>query len=379
MHQVQRITVALLLSFALLGASLASASAQTERGERGQDLKHAVFVQSNAPGGNQILTYRRADNGTLQLAGSFDTGGRGGRVEGAQVDPLASQGSLILDRDHDLLIGVNAGSNSVYAFELDGGTLGRRQVVSSCGEFPVSLAVHDNLLYVLNAGGAGSVVGYHIAGKRLLPIANSARSVGLTPATGPMAFLNTPGQVGFTPDGDHLIVTTKANGSHIDVFGVARDGRLTVAPVVNPSATPVPFAFTFDSRGRLVVGEAGTSSVSTYVVGQDGVLEHIASEPDAQQALCWILRIGDEYFVSNTGSGTVSGFRVDRRGDPSVASTTSVGAGPIDLATPRGGAFLYVQLGGAGQIAAFKLERNGNLVAIGTVPSSTDQEGIVAV
>ena len=128
-----------------------------------------------------------------------------------------------------------------------------------------------------------------------------------------------------------------------------------------------------------MVGEAGTSSASTYVVHRDGSLEHIASASDAQQALCWILRIGDDYFVSNTGSGTVSDFRVDRRGDPSVVGTTSVGPGPIDLASPRGGAFLYAQLGGAGQVAAFKVERDGRLAALGTVPSSADQEGIVAV
>jgi 6-phosphogluconolactonase (cycloisomerase 2 family) len=379
MQYVQRVTLALLSSFVLLAAPLATASAQPERGDRHDDVERAVFVQSNSPGGNQILAYRRTNTGALQPAGSFDTGGHGGRVEGAQVDPLASQGSLMFDRDHGLLIGVNAASNSVYAFEFDDGTLGRRQLVSSGGDFPVSLAVHDNLVYVLNAGGAGSVSGYRVAGKRLLPIANSTRSLGLTPATGPTAFLNTPGQVGFTPDGEQLIVTTKANGSHIDVFGVTHDGRLTDTPVVNPSATPVPFAFTFDPRGRLVVGEAGTSSVSTYVVRRDGSLEHIASESDSQQALCWILRTGDEYFVANTGSGTVSDFRVDRRGNPSVVGTTNVGSGPIDLAAPRGGAFLYLQLGGAGQVAAFKVERNGQLVAIGTVPSSADQEGIVAV
>src|SRR5262249_29154536 len=132
----QRVTVALVLSVVLLAAPFATASAQSEQGDRRDDAGRAVFVQSNAPGGNQILTFRPAKNGTLQPEGAVDTGGRGGRIEGAKADPLASQGSLIFDREQELLIGVNAGSNSVYAFEFDDGTLGRRQVVSSGGEFP---------------------------------------------------------------------------------------------------------------------------------------------------------------------------------------------------------------------------------------------------
>src|SRR5436190_2162641 len=80
MQHVHRTTLALLMTLVLSAAPLASASAQTERGDRHDDFERAVFVQSNAPGGNQILVYRRANNGTLQPAGSFDTGGRGGRV-----------------------------------------------------------------------------------------------------------------------------------------------------------------------------------------------------------------------------------------------------------------------------------------------------------
>ena len=85
----------------------------------------------------------------------------------------------------------------------------------------------------------------------LTPIPGSGRSLGLNPSLTP-AYLNTPGQIGFTPDGRHLIVTTKANGSDIDVFDVAPTGGLSSAPTINPSATPVPFGFTFDRAGDLV-------------------------------------------------------------------------------------------------------------------------------
>ncbi len=70
--------------------------------------------------------------------------------------------------------------------------------------------------------------------------------------------MSTPGQVAFTPDGSQLVVTTKANGSSIDVFGVHFDGRLSSAPVVNAEPGAVPFAVDFDAAGHLVVTEAGT-------------------------------------------------------------------------------------------------------------------------
>ena len=73
----------------------------------------------------------------------------------------------------------------------------------------------------------------------LTPIPGSHRSLGLTPGVTP-PFLNTPGQIGFTPDGRQLVVTTKANGSDIDVFNVspaARGGcRLRGQPVGHPGA-----------------------------------------------------------------------------------------------------------------------------------------------
>jgi 6-phosphogluconolactonase (cycloisomerase 2 family) len=381
MQHWHKVLSATALAGALLSSSvlLASAQALPNSNHDRDEGARAVFVQGNQPSGNQVLAYHRDSSGALTLSATFDTGGAGGRLDGSMTDPLASQGSLVYDSAHDLLIGVNAGSNSIYAFRVDGAALEDRQVLSSGGEFPVSVAVHDDLVYALNAGGTGSVQGYRIAGDHLRPIENSNRSLGLTPVTGPTTFVNTPGQVGFTPDGDHLIVTTKANGSHIDVFNVRANGRLSETPVANPSATPVPFAFTFDPRGRLVVGEAGTSSVSTYIVHDNGTLTLIGSQSDSQVALCWINRDGRTYFVSNTGSGSVSAFRLDASGHPNLIGTTHVGPGAIDLDHSNGGKFLYVQLGGNGSIGEFSVNSDGSLTSIGTVASSATQEGIVAL
>ena len=368
------------LSFWISGAS--AQSLDDERFDR--DDASTVFVQSNDPAGNHILAYHRAADGSLAPVASYATGGQGGRLDGAAADPLASQGSLRLDPTHHLLIGVNAGSNTVYSFHVEGDDhrLSDRQVVPSGGTFPVSVAVHGDLVYVLNARGSGTVQGYRVDDDgRLLALADSARSLGLQPNPTSTEFLTTPGQIGFTPDGRHLIVTTKANasGSHIDVFQVRADGRLSATPVANPSSTPVPFAFTFDAQRQLVVGEAGTSTVATYTVHDNGTVTPIGTASVSQAALCWIARDGDTYFVSNAGSGSVSAFHVGASGQPSLLGTTSVGAGPIDLTVAGHGRFLYVELGGAGTIATLRVGDDGSLTSIGTVAGHAGQEGIVAL
>jgi 6-phosphogluconolactonase (cycloisomerase 2 family) len=193
----------------------------------------------------------------------------------------------------------------------------------------------------------------------------SARSLGLG-NTNPPGFLTSPGQVGFTPDGEQLLVTTKASTSAIDVFQVQEDGLLSPTFVANPSATPVPFAFTF-ARGRLVSGEAGASSVTTYRLGMDGTLSDAQSQTDGQAALCWIQRVGRFFYVSNTGSNTLSSFTLEG-GRPilleAVAATTE--PGPIDLTSPSHGSFLYAETGG-GTVAGFRVNHDGTLTRLGAV------------
>ena len=367
-----RPALAIFAALALVGAG--SASAHGHHGGHGN--RGVVFVQTNEPGGNKIDVFSRGDDGRLSLAGAYPTGGLGGvAAPGTESDHLASQGSLALAGE--TLIAVNAGSDTVTSFRVHGNRLQIRSLVSSGGQFPASVAVSGNLVYVLNSGGSGIVSGFWLRGSRLVPIPGSARSLGLANGD-PPNFLTAPGQVGFTPDGRQLLVTTKASTSSVDVFQVGRDGRLPATPVVNPSATPVPFAFTFGS-GRLVDGEAGASSVTTYAVGAGGTLSDPRSASDGQTALCWILRVGNVYYVSNTGSNDLSSFTVDPAGTPSllqaVAATTN--AGPIDLAASGG--YLYAETGTNGTVDEFAVNSDGTLTSIGTVAGlPPGLEGIAA-
>jgi DNA-binding beta-propeller fold protein YncE len=128
-----------------------------------------------------------------------------------------------------------------------------RQVISSGGTFPVSVSIHGDLEYVLNAEDGGAVPGYRITPGGLEQLPGSNRVLGLDPTLTPQ-FTSTPGQVAFSPDGRQLVVTTKANGNDVDVFGPTAGGGLSATPVVNSEPGTVPFAITFDPAGNLVSG-----------------------------------------------------------------------------------------------------------------------------
>jgi 6-phosphogluconolactonase (cycloisomerase 2 family) len=362
-----------LATLASLAAALVPVQAAYpgDRAAHGAAAADVVFVQTNEPAGNRIVVFDRGGDGRLTRAGTYPTGGRGGvAAPGTESDHLASQSSLVYDGARGLLFAVNAGSDTVSTFEVAGDVLSLTDVTASGGGFPASIAVHDNVVYVLDAGGTGTLQGFRIAGDKLQAIPHSTRTLGLA-NTDPPAFLTSPGQVGFTPDGRQLIVTTKASGSTIDVFAVDPNGRLSGTPVRNPSATPVPFAFTFTPAGRLAMGEAGASSLTTYALGADGTVADPKSQSDGQVALCWVQRVGRYYFVSNTGSNTLSGFEVSAEGQPSLVTPTGVvattDAGPIDLTSPSGTRFLYAQTGLAGTVDEFLVNDDGTLTRLGAV------------
>jgi 6-phosphogluconolactonase (cycloisomerase 2 family) len=339
---------------------------------------HAVFVQTDAAGGNTIVAYDRTPAGTLVQAGSYPTGGDGGTLAGSVVDHLASEGSLAYDSEAGLLYAVNAGSDTITVFAVHGDQLARRQVIGSHGQFPVSIAIHGNLVYVLNALGGGSVSGFVRAGGYLVPVPAWHRALGLDPDQTPQ-FTSTPGQVGFTPDGAHLVVTTKNGGNTIDVFRVGELG-----PSARPTAASlpgtVPFGFTFDSYGHLVVTEAGPNAVATFSVAANGALTQLNAIATGQAATCWITAADGHLYASNAGSGTESVLRDDPAGTLTPLGAAATDAGTVDATASADGRYLYVQAGGPGNVDVYRVNPGGTLSKTGSVavPGAVGGEGIIA-
>jgi len=329
---------------------------------RGGSNVGAVFTESNSAAGNAVLAFSRSADGSLSPAGSFATNGNG---TGAG---LGSQGAVVLSDDGELLFAVNAASNTITSFAVDGSSLTRVSTVTSGGTMPISLTTHGDILYVLNAGGTENITGFSVGSTGTLSVlAGSSRPLSGTGVG--------PAQIGFDPSGRWLVVTEK-NTNRIDVFAVAANGYAS-APVVNPSAGQTPFGFAFNQHGVLIVSEAfggavNASAVSSYTFGDGGLLDVVsASVPTTETAACWVAvtNNGKFAYAANTGSASVTGFEV-RKASLAILNadgkTGATGTTPIDVAVSGNSQFLYTLTAGSHSISAFAVRQNdGSLSAVG--------------
>jgi 6-phosphogluconolactonase len=322
----------------------------------------AVYTLSNATAGNAVLIFGRAPDGSLSPAGSASTQGNG------TGSGLGSQGAVTLSDDGRFLFAVNAASNTITSFVVDGTSLTRVSTVASGGTLPISITVHGSVLYVLNGGGTENITGFSVSPSGALALLpGSSRPLSGTGVG--------PAQVGFDPSGRWLVVTEKAT-NRIDVYAVGTDGYAS-APTVNPSAGQTPFGFAFNQHGVLIVSEAfggapNASAVSSYTLGANGSLDVVsASVPTTETAACWVVvtNNGKFAYATNTGSASVTGYEV-RRGSLEIldadGKTGNTGATPIDAAVSRNSQFLYALAAGSHAINAFAVRQNdGSLSPVG--------------
>ena len=342
---------------------------------------HAVFVMTNAADRNEVISYQRAADGSLQKSHKFATGGRG---SGGNNDPLESQGSLTLSQDRTLLFAVNAGSGDLSVFRVHGADLSLADRQLSQGSEPNAVAQHGHLVYVLNTGGSSSVVGFWVSNDgKLRSIPHSLRFLST----------NTSGaaSLAFSPNGQFLLVTERETNS-IDVFRVHENG--TLSPIVNnPSAGPGVFAVAFNGAALAVetgpTGGQNASAISSYSVNSDGTLTTIsASVPTLGAATCWnaVTPNGKWVYTSNAGTSNVSGFTVGANGSLTALSGTIVGTNPagatnLDMAITADGQFLYTLDAEVGMISIFGIQSDGTLTNLGTVdglPPNVGFNGIAA-
>lgn len=325
-----------------------------------------AYSMSNDATGNQVMAYHRAEDGRLTALKSYPTGGLG---TGAG---LGNQGALALSQNSHWLYVVNAGSDDISVFAIDGsaGGLKMMQKIASGGDMPTSLTVSGDLLYVLNAG-SDSVHGFRIGTNgKLSPLMG----------TGSMRPLSGTGvgaaQVQFSRDGQTLVVTEKASNS-ITSFDVNARGFLGMGKTT-ASATPTPFGFAFGRRNQMFVSQAnggaanpGGSTLSAYQVGMRASLTPIGSPvPTLQTAACWVVVTLDNRFAytSNTPNDTISGFMLDENGMPRLLNADGVTAGfpagskPVDLVVSDDNQYLYSLNSGTGGIDVFHIDMDGMLM-----------------
>jgi 6-phosphogluconolactonase (cycloisomerase 2 family) len=359
-------------TIAALAAAVALVTAAGPAAAASSPVVGHVYVNDNSAGSNTIAGFARHANGSLTpIAGSpFAAGGAG---TGTTV---ASEGAL--QRAGRFLLAVDPGSDQLSVLRIGGG--GKLTLVgspvSSRGRQPVSITVHDHLVYVANAGDGGvNYTGFRLSsGGWLRHLAGSTVS---------LPDGSQPGQVLFNATGTKL-AGTRVGSSLVDSFAVLPNGRLRAAPG-SPYAAQGPGPFGSEYRPskpwQLFVSNAhggtGNGTVSAYRVAANGTLSSIGSSPfpDHQTAPCWveITHNGRILFAVNTGTPSISSYRIGANGGLHLLGSTGfngpAGLAPFDARLAPGGGTLWV-VDNSGAISGFRV-RGGHLDELAGSPTPT--------
>jgi 6-phosphogluconolactonase len=332
-----------------------------------------VFTMTNDPNDNQVVALRHTADGLVRV-GAWSTTGKGtGSLilpdlteEG--LDPLVSEGALHRVGQH--LLVVNAGSLSLSIFEVgqdeeDGLTLTLTDVEDLPGHPNSVTSAGPRLFVAMSPGpaGQGGVAQLRLSEEGLIeavgdvlplsdPLAHPARALLL--------------EAGST-ETDAWLVVTEVMNDIIDVWPVRAGQQLRPERrVENLSAGPGPFGMAEFGHNLLVTEAApmmpGMSSISTYIVQDDGTLALVTdSLANDQSGTCWVQISPDRRFAytTNTDSGTLSWYGLTEEGNAELieGAAQAPGAGPVDASLSRDGKYLYVLLGETGEVAVYQLER----------------------
>jgi 6-phosphogluconolactonase len=343
------------------------------QGLPGQGVVGQVYLDGNTTGANTIAAYDRAQGGSLTpIQGSPFAAGGEGLGKG-----LGSQGAIQLADNGRYVLAVDAGSNQISVLQANrDGSLTQvpGSPVSSGGVKPVSIAVHDQLIYVANDGNATTSANY--TGFFLTPF---GQLVPLPESTveAPGA-ANDLGDVLFNGTGTKLVGTEVAS-SLIDSFRVDLFGYLHAAPgspYAGQGLGAFGSAFRPTNPNQLFVSNPhnvgnDVSTVSAFNDSFSGELTSIGASPfaDLQNGACWVAVTPDGryLFVVNTGSGTVSGFSIGLGGELTLLGSTLVndngGVGGTDPTISTDGHNLYINETAADGVAEFTIN-GGNLTEL---------------
>jgi 6-phosphogluconolactonase len=321
----------------------------------------AVYVQTNAAP-NEVITFRRADDGSLDLISSVATGG-----DGDGSPHLQSQGSVALTRDGRYLLVTNAASDdlSVFSVATDGSIELRERVHT--GSTPRSVDESDGLVVVLNTG-EPALASFRLDAEGIERVEGGDQALHSSDAD--------PAQVAFSPDGSMVVITQRGTDS-IVTYEVAPDGTFRASSEV-ASEGPTPYGFAFTSGGTLIVTEAyraekGAAAASSYAIEEGSLVARTSSVGNGRSEICWAVVTPDDRFAftTNFADGAVSRYAIAADGTLSLEDATagiSVEGMPglRDEALSGDGRFLYAIDADGGRIYGWSVDADGALGPVGS-------------
>ena len=305
----------------------------------------AVYFASNPDGTNSVVALTRdLSTGLLTYLGFFTSGGNGATaIQGAQAHAVMASGPYVYV--------VNSGSGTFSTFRIgQDGQLSLVATTSSGGTRPVSIAIHGNLLYVLNQGIAASEqegpvdagVSPFIIGADGIPVAAIGAGV-------PLSAGDVPADVIFTGNGRRLaVMCTGANS--VRSYEVGASGSLGNPQTIGVGSQPVGGA----SNARLpwcgfatVVEDPGAASVVSF--SAESTLLIVSQIPAAaDQDPCWATTDtgGFRLWTSNFLPRSLTLYSIAANGaltrlgayEPPASDS---GPGALDIGVSGDGRFLY--------------------------------------
>jgi 6-phosphogluconolactonase len=321
----------------------------------------AVYVQTNAVP-NEVIAFRRANDGSLDLIDSVATGG-----DGDGTPHLTSQGSVTLTGDGQYLLVTNAASNDVSIFSVAAdGSIELRERVHT-GATPRSVAERDGLVVVLNTGEPG-LASFRLNAEGIERAEGDDQELAASDAD--------PAQVAFSPDGSMVVITQRGTDS-IVTYEVAPDGTFGASSEI-ASEGPTPYGFAFTSGGTLVVTEAfgaekGAAAASSYAIEDGSLVARSSSVGNGRSEICWAVVTPDDRFAftTNFADGAVSRYAIASDGSLSLEDATAgiseegmPGLRDEDLSSD--GRFLYAIDADGGRIYGWSVEADGALETVGS-------------
>ena len=321
----------------------------------------AVYVQTNAAP-NEVIVFRRADDGSLDRIGSVATGG-----DGDGSPHLQSQGSVTLTGDERHLLVTNAASDdlSVFSVAADGSIELRERVHT--GSTPRSVAERDGLVVVLNTGEPG-LVSFRLNAEGIERVEGGEQGLDTSDAD--------PAQIAFSPDGSMVVITQRGTDS-IVTYQVTSDGTFGASSEI-ASEGPTPYGFAFTSGGTLVVTEAfgaekGAAAASSYALEDGSLVVRTSSVGNGRSEICWAVITPDDRFAftTNFADGAVSRYAIASDGSLSLEDATagiSVDGMPglRDEDITSDGRFLYAIDADGGRIYGWSVDAEGSLEPVGS-------------
>src|SRR5215218_3706822 len=310
----------------------------------------AVYVQTNAAP-NEVIAFRRADDGSLDLIDSVATGG-----DGDGTPHLTSQGSVTLTSDGQYLLVTNAASEAVSVFSVatDGSIEFRERVHT--GSTPRSVAERDGLVVVLNTGEPG-LASFRLNAEGIERVEGGDQALDASDAD--------PAQVAFSPDGSMVVITQRGTDS-IVTYEVASDGTFGASSEV-ASEGPTPYGFSFTSGGTLIVTEAfgaekGAAAASSYTIVDGSLVARTSSVGNGRSEICWAVVTADDavsrYAIAADGSLSLE--------DATAGISVDGMPGLRDEALSGDGRFLYAIDADGGRIYGWSVDAEGSLEPVGS-------------